>query len=146
MIPFTFKRKVIEGDPAHNGVKGDSFSCAIWDHFRSADFGFPPDKPLSFWKIMIFLYNPTPCDVDGCDSYSAYMVIRSLIGIIFRDQIVVFLNDQTWLKGRLDFVGNWIGKLEVFENALEIFLAVLADACRLYRILVVSFKYLSTVE
>ncbi|MCZ8487211.1 hypothetical protein O9992_01675 [Vibrio lentus] len=49
MISFTW-RKVIEGDPAHNGVKGDSFSCAIWDHFRPVDFGFPSNltKPSSF--------------------------------------------------------------------------------------------------
>ncbi|CDU13453.1 cytochrome c nitrite reductase subunit NrfD [Vibrio coralliirubri] len=127
MISIYLKRKVIEGDPAHNGVlKATAFLAPFGIISGLLILVFHLTKPLSFWKIMIF-YNPTSVMSMGVILFQVYMVILFLwIGIIFRDQIVVFLNDQTWLKGRLDFVGNWIGKLEVFENALEIFLAVLA--------------------
>lgn len=99
MISIYLKRKVIEGDPAHNGVlKATAFLAPFGIISGLLILVFHLTKPLSFWKIMIF-YNPTSVMSMGVILFQVYMVILFLwIGIIFRDQIVVFLNDQTWLK------------------------------------------------
>lgn len=127
MISIYLKRKVIEGDASKNGVlKATAFLAPFGIISGLLILVFHLTKPLSFWKIMIF-YNPTSVMSMGVILFQVYMAILFVwIGIIFRDQITLFLSEQSWLKGRLDFVGKLIGKLEPFENATEIFLAVLA--------------------
>lgn len=127
MISIYLKRKVIEGDAAKNGVlKATAFLAPFGIISGLLILVFHLTKPLSFWKIMIF-YNPTSVMSMGVILFQVYMAILFVwIGIIFRDQITLFLSEQSWLKGRLDFVGKLIGKLEPLENATEIFLAVLA--------------------
>lgn len=127
MISIYLKRKVIEGDAAKNGVlKATAFLAPFGIISGLLILVFHLTKPLSFWKIMIF-YNPTSVMSMGVILFQVYMAILFVwIGIIFRDQITLFLNEQTWLKGRLDFVGKLIGKFEPLENATEILLAVLA--------------------
>ena len=127
MISIYLKRKVIEGDAAKNGVlKATAFLAPFGIISGLLILVFHLTKPLSFWKIMIF-YNPTSVMSMGVILFQVYMAILFVwIGIIFRDQITLFLSEQTWLKGRLDFVGKLIGKFEPLENATEILLAVLA--------------------
>ncbi|MFM2598594.1 cytochrome c nitrite reductase subunit NrfD [Vibrio fortis] len=127
MVSIYLKRKVIEGDASNNGVlKATAFLAPFGIISGLLILVFHLTKPLSFWKIMIF-YNPTSVMSMGVILFQVYMAILFVwIGIIFRDQITLFLSEQSWLKGRLDFVGKLIGKLEPLENATEIFLAVLA--------------------
>lgn len=127
MISIYLKRKVIEGDAAKNGVlKATAFLAPFGIISGLLILVFHLTKPLSFWKIMIF-YNPTSVMSMGVILFQVYMAILFVwIGIIFRDQITLFLSEQNWLKGRFDFVGKLIGKLEPFENVTEWVLAVLA--------------------
>ncbi|MCW8334294.1 cytochrome c nitrite reductase subunit NrfD [Vibrio sp. SCSIO 43135] len=121
MISIYLKRKVIEGDPAQNGI----LKATAW----LAPFGiisgltiliFHLTKPLSFWKIMIY-FNVTSVMSMGVVLFQVYMAVLFVwIGIIFRKQIVAFL------QGKFAFVDTLLEKFGQFENAIEVFLGVLA--------------------
>ncbi|MFA0034052.1 NrfD/PsrC family molybdoenzyme membrane anchor subunit, partial [Vibrio sp. 10N.261.49.A12] len=101
MISIYLKRKVIEDDPANNGVlKATAFLAPFGIISGLLILVFHLTKPQSFWKIMIF-YNRTSVMSMGVILFQVYMVILFVwIGIIFRNQIAVFLSDQAWLKGQ----------------------------------------------
>jgi len=127
MIAIYLKRKVIEGDPAENGI----MKAMAW----LAPFGivvglliliFHLTKPLSFWKIMIY-YNPTSVMSMGVILFQAYLVVLFVwIGIIFRKTIMRFLS------GRFDFVDGWLKTFGRFENAIELTLGVMAVVLAAY--------------
>ncbi len=78
MISIYLKRKVIEGDPAHNGVlKALAFLAPFGIISGLLILVFHLTKPLSFWKIMIF-YNPTSVMSMGVILFQVYMVILFL--------------------------------------------------------------------
>ncbi|WED20584.1 cytochrome c nitrite reductase subunit NrfD [Vibrio sp. JC009] len=131
MISLYLKRKVIEGDPARDGV----LKTMAW----AAPFGiiagltilvFHLTKPLMFWKIMIN-FNVTSVMSMGVILFQTYMIfLFAWIAIIFRKTIMDFLN--TLFRGKLNFVDNIIAKLEKFENSIEWLLAIQAFALAAY--------------
>ncbi|WP_407544317.1 cytochrome c nitrite reductase subunit NrfD [Vibrio parahaemolyticus] len=119
MISIYLKRKVIEGDPANNGI----MKAMAW----LAPFGiisglviliFHLTKPLQFWKIMIY-YNPTSVMSMGV------VVLFVWIGVIFRHQIISFCEGKL-PSGLLDFVDGFLIKAGKVNNAIELFLGFLA--------------------
>ncbi|MEF1205519.1 cytochrome c nitrite reductase subunit NrfD [Photobacterium damselae] len=126
MIALYLKRRVIEGDPANNGI----MKAMAW----LAPFGiisgltiliFHLTKPLSFWKIMIF-YNPTSVMSMGVFLFQVYMVVLFIwIGVIFRAPIMNTL-DGKLPDGLLNWVDNLLVKLKNGSNGLELFLGFLA--------------------
>lgn len=121
MISIYLKRKVIEGNPANNGIiKATAILAPFGIIAGLTILIFHLTKPLSFWKIMIF-FNPTSVMSMGVILFQVYMVVLfAWIGVIFRKEIMGFL------KGNFGFIDTILLKIEQFENALEIFLAVLA--------------------
>ncbi|MGR6861271.1 cytochrome c nitrite reductase subunit NrfD [Aliivibrio salmonicida] len=121
MISLYLKRKVIEGDPAHNGIiKATAILAPFGIIVGLLILVFHLTKPLVFWKIMIY-FNPTSVMSMGVILFQVYMVVLfAWIGIIFRKEIMGFL------KGKFGFIDAILLKIEQFENALEIVLAVLA--------------------
>ena len=121
MISIYLKRKVIEGDAADNGIlKATAFLAPFGIIVGLTILIFHLTKPLDFWKIMIF-YNPTSVMSMGVMLFNIYMAALFVwIGIIFRTQIVGFL------QGKFGFIDSLLVKLEKFENAIEIFLGILA--------------------
>nr|VVV04381.1 hypothetical protein AW0309160_01765 [Aliivibrio wodanis] len=121
MISIYLKRKVIEGDPAHNGIiKATAILAPFGIIAGLTILIFHLTKPLSFWKIMIF-FNPTSVMSMGVILFQVYMVVLfAWIGVIFRKEIMAFL------KGKFGFIDAILLKIEQFENALEVVLAVLA--------------------
>ncbi|WP_273980626.1 cytochrome c nitrite reductase subunit NrfD [Vibrio parahaemolyticus] len=126
MISIYLKRKVIEGDPANNGI----MKAMAW----LAPFGiisglviliFHLTKPLQFWKIMIY-YNPTSVMSMGVVLFQVYMVVLFVwIGVIFRHQIISFCKGKL-PSGLLDFVDGFLIKAGKVSNAIELFLGFLA--------------------
>jgi protein NrfD len=126
MISIYLKRKVIEGDPASNGI----LKAMAW----LAPFGiisglviliFHLTKPLEFWKIMIY-YNPTSVMSMGVILFQVYMIVLFVwIGVIFRHQIINFCEGK--LPGRLlDFIDGLLIKAGKVSNLIELFLGFLA--------------------
>lgn len=121
MISIYLKRKVIEGDPAKNGI----LKATAW----IAPFGiiagltiliFHLTKPLSFWKIMIY-FNPSSVMSMGVILFQVYMIVLFIwIGIIFRETIMRFL------KGKFAFIDGLLLKFTKFENGIEIALGIMA--------------------
>lgn len=121
MISIYLKRKVIEGDPAENGI----LKATAW----LAPFGiisgltilvFHLTKPLMFWKIMLY-YNTSSVMSMGVMLFNIYMaVLFAWIAIIFKETIMKYMPKQ------LSFVGDLIDKIAKVENALELFLGFLA--------------------
>ena len=132
MISIYLKRKVIEGDPANNGI----MKAMAW----LAPFGiiaglviliFHLTKPLEFWKIMIY-YNPTSVMSMGVILFQVYMIVLFVwIGVIFRHQIINFCEGK--LPGKLlDFVDDLLIKFGKGNNAIELFLGFLAIVLAAY--------------
>ncbi|ACH65210.1 cytochrome c nitrite reductase subunit NrfD [Aliivibrio fischeri] len=121
MISIYLKRKVIEGNPADNGIiKATAILAPFGIIAGLTILIFHLTKPLSFWKIMIF-FNPTSVMSMGVILFQVYMaVLFAWLGVMFRKDIMSFL------KGKFGFIDTILLKIEQFENALEIFLAVLA--------------------
>ncbi len=127
MIALYLKRKVIEGDPAKNGI----MKAMAW----LAPFGiivgllilvFHLTKPLEFWKIMIY-FNITSVMSMGVILFQVYMAVLFIwIGMIFRKPIMDFLG------GKFDFVETILVKFEKFENGIELFLGFLAIVLAAY--------------
>ncbi|MFM2589208.1 cytochrome c nitrite reductase subunit NrfD [Vibrio sp. TBV020] len=132
MISLYLKRKVIEGDPANNGI----FKAMAW----LAPFGiisgltiliFHLTKPLSFWKIMIF-YNPSSVMSMGVILFQVYMIVLFIwIGILFRHQIIRFCEGKLPTK-LLDLVDGILIKSGKFSNGIELFLGFLAIVLAAY--------------
>ncbi|AMG07062.1 cytochrome c nitrite reductase subunit NrfD [Vibrio parahaemolyticus] len=132
MISIYLKRKVIEGDPANNGI----MKAMAW----LAPFGiisglviliFHLTKPLQFWKIMIY-YNPTSVMSMGVVLFQVYMVVLFVwIGVIFRHQIIRFCEGKL-PSGLLDFVDGFLIKAGKVSNAIELFLGFLAIVLAAY--------------
>jgi protein NrfD len=132
MISIYLKRKVIEGDPASNGI----LKAMAW----LAPFGiisglviliFHLTKPLEFWKIMIY-YNPTSVMSMGVILFQVYMIVLFIwIGVIFRHQVINFCEGK--LPGRLlDFVDGLLIKMGKASNVIELFLGFLAIVLAAY--------------
>lgn len=121
MISIYLKRKVIEGNPAENGIlKATAFLAPFGIISGLTILIFHLTKPLSFWKIMIF-FNPTSVMSMGVILFQVYMAVLFVwIGIIFKKQIVDFL------QGRFAFVDGLLEKFTKFENSIELFLGFLA--------------------
>lgn len=121
MISIYLKRKVIEGNPAENGIlKATAFLAPFGIISGLTILIFHLTKPLSFWKIMIF-FNPTSVMSMGVILFQVYMAVLFVwIGIIFKKQIVDFL------QGRFEFVDGLLEKFTKFENSIELFLGFLA--------------------
>lgn len=121
MISIYLKRKVIEGDPAKDGI----LKATAW----IAPFGiisgltiliFHLTKPLMFWKIMIY-FNTSSVMSMGVILFQVYMAVLFVwIGIIFKATIMKYMPKQ------LSFVGDLIDKFAKVENAVELFLGFLA--------------------
>lgn len=132
MISLYLKRKVIEGDPANNGI----IKAMAW----LAPFGiisgltiliFHLTKPLSFWKIMIF-YNPSSVMSMGVILFQVYMIVLFVwIGILFRHQIIRFCEGKLPSK-LLDLVDGVLIKSGKFTNGIELFLGFLAIVLAAY--------------
>ncbi len=126
MISIYLKRKVIEGDPASNGI----LKATAW----LAPFGiiagltiliFHLTKPWAFWKIMLF-YNPTSVMSMGVILFQVYMIVLFIwIGIVFRNPIIRFAEGKLPLK-LVDFVDGSLLKLSKITNGVEIILVTLA--------------------
>ncbi|MBY6196641.1 cytochrome c nitrite reductase subunit NrfD [Vibrio hangzhouensis] len=127
LIAIYLKRKVIEGDPAQNGI----MKAMAW----LAPFGiivglliliFHLTKPLDFWKIMIY-YNPSSVMSMGVILFQVYMAVLFIwIGMIFRKPIMDVLGSK------FDFVETILIKFEKVENGLELFLGFLAIVLAAY--------------
>lgn len=121
MISIYLKRKVIEGDPADNGI----LKATAW----LAPFGiisgltiliFHLTKPLMFWKIMIY-YNTSSVMSMGVMLFNIYMIVLfAWIAIIFKETIMKYAPKP------FSFVGDVIDKITKLENAIELFLGFLA--------------------
>jgi len=132
MISLYLKRKVIEGDPANNGI----IKAMAW----LAPFGiisgltiliFHLTKPLSFWKIMIF-YNPSSVMSMGVILFQVYMIVLFIwIGVLFRHQIIRFCEGKLPTK-LLDLVDGILIKSGKFSNGIELFLGFLAIVLAAY--------------
>lgn len=132
MISLYLKRKVIEGDPANNGI----IKAMAW----LGPFGiisglliliFHLTKPLSFWKIMIF-YNPSSVMSMGVILFQVYMIVLFIwIGVLFRHQIISFCEGKL-PSGLLNFADNFLIKSGKFTNAIELFLGFLAIVLAAY--------------
>lgn len=126
MIGLYLKRRVIEGDPANNGI----LKAVAW----LAPFGiiagltiliFHLTKPLAFWKIMIY-YNPSSVMSMGVILFQVYMAVLFVwIGVIFRHQIIQFCEGKL-PGGLLDWVDGVLIKIGKMNNPVELFLGVLA--------------------
>lgn len=126
MISLHLKRKVIEGDPANNGI----IKAMAW----LAPFGiisglliliFHLTKPLSFWKIMVF-YNTSSVMSMGVILFQVYMIVLFIwIGILFRHQIINFAEGKL-PSGLLNFADNFLIKSGKFTNAIELSLGIMA--------------------
>ncbi|OIQ25578.1 cytochrome c nitrite reductase subunit NrfD [uncultured Vibrio sp.] len=127
MISIYLKRKVIEGDAADNGIlKATAFLAPFGIVVGLTILVFHLTKPLDFWKIMVF-YNPTSVMSMGVMLFNVYMAVLFVwIGIIFREPLVGFL------KGKFGFVDDLLVKFGQFENAIEIFLGILAVTLAAY--------------
>lgn len=132
IISIYLKRKVIEGDPANNGI----MKAMAW----LAPFGiiaglviliFHLTKPLEFWKIMIY-YNPTSVMSMGVILFQVYMLVLFVwIGVIFRHQIISFCEGKLPSK-LLDFADGILIKAGKANNAIELFLGFLAIVLAAY--------------
>ncbi|MEZ9081918.1 cytochrome c nitrite reductase subunit NrfD [Vibrio harveyi] len=132
MITLYLKRKVIEGDPANNGI----MKAMAW----LAPFGiisglviliFHLTKPLEFWKIMIY-YNPTSVMSMGVILFQVYMIVLFVwIGTIFRHQIIRFCEGKLPSK-LLDLADTVLIKAGKANNAVELFLGFLAIVLAAY--------------
>ncbi len=132
MIALYLKRKVIEDDPADNGI----LKAMAW----LAPFGiisgltiliFHLTKPLSFWKIMVF-YNPNSVMSMGVILFQVYMIVLFIwIGTLFRNQIIGFCEGKLPEK-LLDFTDGFLLKSGKFSNAIELFLGLLAITLAAY--------------
>lgn len=132
MIALYLKRKVIEGDPANNGI----MKAMAW----LAPFGiisglviliFHLTKPLEFWKIMIY-YNPTSVMSMGVILFQVYMIVLFVwIGTIFRHQIIRFCEGKLPSK-LLDLADSVLIKAGKANNAVELFLGFLAIVLAAY--------------
>ncbi len=126
MIGIYLKRKVIEGNPANNGI----LKAVAW----LAPFGiisgltiliFHLTKPLAFWKIMIF-YNPSSVMSMGVILFQVYMIVLFIwIGVIFRETIINFANGKL-PQGLVDFVDSVLVKASKVNNGTEIALGIMA--------------------
>ncbi|MCG9598087.1 cytochrome c nitrite reductase subunit NrfD [Vibrio sp. Isolate25] len=126
MIGLYLKRRVIEGDPANNGI----LKAVAW----LAPFGiivgltiliFHLTKPLAFWKIMIY-FNPSSVMSMGVILFQVYMAVLFVwIGVIFRHQIIQFCEGKL-PGGLLDWVDGVLIKIGKMNNPVELFLGVLA--------------------
>lgn len=132
MIALYLRRKVIEGDPANNGI----LKAMAW----LAPFGiisgltiliFHLTKPLEFWKIMIY-YNPSSVMSMGVILFQVYMIVLFVwIGVLFRHPIINFCEGK--LPGKLlDFVDGVLIKSSRFNNSIELFLGFLAIVLAAY--------------
>ncbi|AMF96805.1 cytochrome c nitrite reductase subunit NrfD [Vibrio harveyi] len=132
MVALYLKRKVIEGDPANNGI----MKAMAW----LAPFGiisglviliFHLTKPLEFWKIMIY-YNPTSVMSMGVILFQVYMIVLFVwIGTIFRHQIIRFCEGKLPSK-LLDLADTVLIKAGKANNAVELFLGFLAIVLAAY--------------
>ncbi|QFQ76912.1 cytochrome c nitrite reductase subunit NrfD [Vibrio harveyi] len=132
MIALYLKRKVIDGDPANNGI----MKAMAW----LAPFGiisglviliFHLTKPLEFWKIMIY-YNPTSVMSMGVILFQVYMIVLFVwIGTIFRHQIIRFCEGKLPSK-LLDLADTVLIKAGKANNAVELFLGFLAIVLAAY--------------
>lgn len=132
MIALYLKRKVIEGDPANNGI----LKAMAW----LAPFGiisgltiliFHLTKPLEFWKIMIY-FNPSSVMSMGVILFQVYMLVLFVwIGILFRHQITKF-GEGLLPSKLLDFIDSVLLKSGKFTNAIELFLGFLAIVLAAY--------------
>ncbi|WP_172580804.1 cytochrome c nitrite reductase subunit NrfD [Vibrio harveyi] len=132
MIALYLKRKVIEGDPANNGI----MKAMAW----LAPFGiisglviliFHLTKPLEFWKIMIY-YNPTSVMSMGVILFQVYMIVLFVwIGTIFRHQIIRFCEGKLPSK-LLDLADTVLIKAGKANNVVELFLGFLAIVLAAY--------------
>ncbi|MCG9683567.1 cytochrome c nitrite reductase subunit NrfD [Vibrio sp. Isolate23] len=126
MIGLYLRRRVIEGDPANNGI----LKAVAW----LAPFGiivgltiliFHLTKPLAFWKIMIY-FNPSSVMSMGVILFQVYMAVLFVwIGVIFRHQIIQFCEGKL-PGGLLDWVDGVLIKIGKMNNPVELFLGVLA--------------------
>ncbi|AIW13433.1 cytochrome c nitrite reductase subunit NrfD [Vibrio tubiashii] len=132
MIALYLRRKVIEGDPANNGI----LKAMAW----LAPFGiisgltiliFHLTKPLEFWKIMIY-FNMNSVMSMGVILFQVYMIVLFIwIGILFRHQIIGFAEGKLPSK-LLDFVDGFLIKSGKYNNAIELFLGFLAVVLAAY--------------
>ncbi|MDC5703562.1 cytochrome c nitrite reductase subunit NrfD [Vibrio europaeus] len=132
MIALYLRRKVIEGDPANNGI----LKAMAW----LAPFGiisgltiliFHLTKPLEFWKIMIY-FNMNSVMSMGVILFQVYMIVLFIwIGILFRHQIISFAEGKLPSK-LLDFVDGFLLKSGKYNNAIELFLGFLAVVLAAY--------------
>ncbi len=137
------QRKVIDGDPANNGVlKATAFLAPfrIISGLLILVFHLTKPLPISFFGRSRSFIIPTSVMSMGVILFQVYMVI--LFVLDRRACCEIRLPYSWWssmVKGRLDFVSSWIGKLESFENVFEIFLAIAcAITCGLHWLLPLS--------
>lgn len=128
MISIYLKRKVIEGNPAANGIiKATAILAPFGIISGLTILIFHLTKPLSFWKIMIF-YNPTSIMSMGVILFQVYMmVLFAWLAVIYKDEIVAFLENRVPIaKKVLPLVKKVLPQLKKFENGIELFLGFLA--------------------
>ena len=125
MISIYLKRKVIEGNPAENGIiKATAILAPFGIISGLTILIFHLTKPLTFWKLL-FMFNTTSVMSMGVILFQVYMVVMFVwIAIIFKKELSDLL--AKIMNGRLSFVGGIVSKLEKFENGIELFLGLLA--------------------
>lgn len=125
LIAIHLKRKVIEGKASANGIiKATAILAPLGIISGLTILIFHLTKPLAFWKILVY-FNPTSVMSMGVILFQVYMIILfTWIAVMFKDELATLL--QKLFKGRLAFVNPIVDKIAKFENALELFLALLA--------------------
>lgn len=131
MIAIYLKRKVIEGRAADNGIiKATAILAPFGIIVGLTILVFHLTKPLTFWKIMIYI-NPTSIMSMGVILFNVYMIVLfTWLAILFKDDLLAIINKYTGDK--LSFIGVIIDKIKPLENMLEIILAVLAITLAAY--------------
>ncbi|MEI6897405.1 MAG: cytochrome c nitrite reductase subunit NrfD [Psychromonas sp.] len=131
MIAIYLKRKVIEGRAADNGIiKATAILAPFGIIAGLTILVFHLTKPLSFWKIMIYI-NPTSIMSMGVILFNVYMTILFVwIALLFKDELISLINK--YLGDKFGFISVLIDKIKPLENILEIVLAILAVTLAAY--------------
>jgi protein NrfD len=131
MIAIYLKRKVIKGRAADNGIiKATAILAPFGIIFGLTILVFHLTKPLTFWKIMVYI-NPTSIMAMGVILFNVYMIVLfTWLAILFKEDLVAILNK--YAGGKLNFIGEIINKIKPLENILEIILAILAITLAAY--------------
>ncbi|MGB2078610.1 MAG: cytochrome c nitrite reductase subunit NrfD [Vibrio sp.] len=128
MIAIYLKRHVIVGDAAKNGIiKAAAIFAPLGIILGLTILIFHLQRPLTFWKIMIF-YNPSSVMSMGVMLFQVYMlVLFAWLGVVYQDAIQDVFSSRlnAWVKTR-GLVTRLLGFISRFERALETCLFILA--------------------